>query len=145
MTLDFTPLQRAISQLTKSLEYSNSPMAKADPDLFEQLRNSVIQCYEFTYELSHKMLRRFLAEASASPEHIKRMPFADLIRTGNQMNLLRSDWMRWKEYRQARTSSSHAYDEEKAKAVYSIAGDFLDEAVYLYEQLKSQADAHDVQ
>ncbi|MCK4690505.1 MAG: nucleotidyltransferase substrate binding protein, partial [Desulfuromonadales bacterium] len=61
--------------------------------------------------------------------------FADLIRTGNEQGLLRSDWSRWKAYRQARTDSSHTYDLDKAIAVYQIAADFLEEAEYLYREL----------
>jgi nucleotidyltransferase substrate binding protein (TIGR01987 family) len=135
MTLDFSSLQSAISQLEKSLKYAQSPLAKSDPDLFEQLRNSVIQCFEFTYELSHKMLKRYLEETAASPEEIDLDTFQNLIRTGNEKGLLRSDWLRWRLYRQARTDSSHTYDEGKAEAVYSMAPDFLEEAQYLYKQL----------
>lgn len=135
MSLDFTSLQNAITQLEKSLTYANSSIAKNDPDLFEQLRNSVIQCFEFTYELSHKMLKRYLEETAASPEEIDLSAFQNLIRTGNEKGLLRSDWLRWRIYRQARTDSSHTYDLAKAEAVYLIAPDFLEEAKYLYRQL----------
>jgi len=135
MTLDFSPLENAVGQLEKSLRYAHSPMALEDPELFEQLRNSVIQCFEFTYELSHKMLRRFLKETAASPDDFESMPFAELIRTGNEQGLLRSDWGRWKSYRQARTDSSHTYDEKKAVAVYEVAEDFVEEARFLYEKL----------
>lgn len=137
--LDFSPLQNAIGQLEKSLRYAGSPLAQSDPDLFEQLRNSVIQCFEFTYELSHKMLRRYLEETAASPEDVDLDTFQNLIRTGNEKGLLRSDWLRWKIYRQARTDSSHTYNEGKAEAVYSIAPDFLEEARYLYGQLMEKS------
>lgn len=139
MTLDFTSLQSAIGQLEKSLKFANSPLAQRDPDLFEQLRNSVIQCFEFTYELSHKMLRRFLKETSASPDDFESMSFADLIRTGSEQGLLRSDWYHWKTYRQARTDSSHTYDEKKAVAVYGVAQDFVEEARFLYEKLMDRS------
>jgi nucleotidyltransferase substrate binding protein (TIGR01987 family) len=137
--LDLSALQSAIGQLEKSLEYANSPMARQDHGLFEQMRNSVIQCFEFTYELSHKMLKRYLEATVANPEEIDVGTFQNLIRTGNEKQLLRSDWSRWKEYRQARTSSSHTYDQEKAEAVYQIAPDFLLEARYLYRQLKERS------
>ncbi|MDH3998412.1 MAG: nucleotidyltransferase substrate binding protein [Desulfuromonadales bacterium] len=135
MPLDFSPLQKAIAQLEKSLEYATSPLAQQDAGLFEQLRNSVIQCFEFTYELSHKMLKRYLKATVANPDEIDLSSFANLIRTGNQKHLLRSDWARWKAYRQARTDSSHTYDQAKAAAVYQIAPDFLQEAQFLYQQL----------
>jgi nucleotidyltransferase substrate binding protein (TIGR01987 family) len=135
MDLDFTPLGNAISQLEKSLQYATSPMAKNDPGLFEQLRNSVIQCFEFTYELSHKMLKRYIEEIVASPEEIDLKTFQNLIRLGNEKDLLRSDWKQWRAYRQARTDSSHTYNERKAESVYQIAADFLLEAKHLHQQL----------
>lgn len=56
---------------------------------------------------------------------------------GNENGLLRSDWLRWKVYSQARTDSSHTYYSDKAEAVYEIAPDFPDEARYLCGQLTS--------
>jgi len=135
MNIDFSSLASAIGQLEKSIKYSRSDMAKKDDELFEQLRNSVIQCFEFTYELSWKMLKRYLEETAANPEEIDVSTFQNLIRIGNEKGLLRSDWLRWKIYRQARTNSSHTYDSDKAEAVYEIVPDFLEEALYLYRQL----------
>ncbi len=135
MSLDFTPLGNAIKQLETSLLYATSEAAKADPGLFEQLRNSSTHCFKFTYELSHKMLKRYLEETTANPEEFDLGTFQNLIRTGNEKNLLRSNWLRWKDYRQARSNSSHTYDVEKAEAVYAIAPDFLEEARHLYKQL----------
>ncbi|OQK15169.1 nucleotidyltransferase [Methyloprofundus sedimenti] len=135
MSLDFSPLANAINQLEKSLDYATSPLAINDPGLFEQLRNSVIQCFKFTYELSHKMLKRFLEETAASTEDINTRSFQELIRTGNEKGLLRSDWLVWRTYRQARNNSSHTYDADKAEQVYQIAPDFLLEAKHLYQQL----------
>ena len=102
--------------------------------------SAVIQCFEFTYELSHKMLKRYLEETAASPEEIDLSTFQNLIRTGNEKGLLRSDWSLWRTYRQARTDSSHTYSKDKAEAVYQIAPDFLDEAKYLYQQLMARTD-----
>lgn len=139
MSLDFSPLGSAIGQLEKSLGYVDSDLAKADAGLREQLRNSVIQCFEFTYELSHKMLKRYLEETAASPEEIDLSTFQNLIRMGNEKGLLPSDWSKWRAYRQARTDSSHTYDEEKAEAVFAITPDFLDEARYLFRELTERS------
>ena len=139
MNIDFSPLASAISQLEKSIAFATSEMAKNDSGLFEQFRNSVIQCFEFTYELSHKMLKRYLEETAANPEEIDLSTFQNLIRIGNEKGLLRSDWTVWRDYRHARSNSSHAYDGNKAQAVYSIAADFLAEAHYLYRQLQAKS------
>lgn len=139
MSLDYSPLAKAIKQLEKSIEYSTSKIARDDSGLFEQLRNSVIQCFEFTYELCHKMLKRYLEETAASPDEFDLQTFQNLVRTGNEKGLLRSNWLKWKEYRQARTDSSHTYDGNKAALVYSIAPDFLEEAKFLYKHLMEKS------
>lgn len=135
MKLDLSPLGNAIAQLEKSLTYANSSAALADPGLREQLRNSVIQCFEFTYELSWKMLKRYLEATEPNPADLDSTTFQDLIRLGNERALLRSDWRQWKTYRQARTDSSHTYDLSKAAAVFAIAPPFLLEARSLFEEL----------
>ncbi len=135
MDIDFSPLANAISQLEKSIAYATSEMAESNNDLFEQFRNSVIQCFEFTYELSHKMLKRYLEATAANPEEIDLSTFQNLIRMGNEKGLLRSDWPAWRDYRLARSNSSHTYDENKAEAVYHVAADFLGEAKHLYQKL----------
>lgn len=139
MILDFSPLGSAIGQLEKSIGYANSDLAKTDAGLREQLRNSVIQCFEFTYELSHKMLKRYLEATAASPEEIDLSTFQSLVRMGNEKGVLRSDWTQWRAYRQARTDSSHTYDEDKAEAVFEIAPDFLEEARFLFQELTKRA------
>jgi nucleotidyltransferase substrate binding protein (TIGR01987 family) len=139
MTIDFSSLGDAITQLETSIEFSTSEMAKNDCKLFEQFRNSVIQCFEFTYELSHKMLARYLEETAASTEEIDLSTFQNIIRIGNQKGLLRSDWTEWRDYRQARTNSSQTYNRRKAEAVYEISFDFLEEAKYLYQQLLNKS------
>ena len=92
------------------------------------MRNSVIQCFEFTYELSWKMLKRYLEETEANHADMDTGTFQNLIRLGNERALLRSDWHQWKTYRQARTDSSLTYDAAKAEAVFAVAPDFLVEA-----------------
>jgi nucleotidyltransferase substrate binding protein (TIGR01987 family) len=139
MSLDFSPLAKAIAQLEKSLAYAHSPAALADAGLREQLRNSVIQCFEFTYELSWKMLKRYLEATEASPADVDLGTFQSLIRLGNERGLLMSDWNEWRTYRQARTDSSHTYDSAKAEAVFALAPAFLEEAKSLLTTLIARA------
>ena len=58
LELDITPLDRAIASFEAALaRQSQHP----DDDL---IRDGCIQRFEFTYELSHKMLKRFLGIGS---------------------------------------------------------------------------------
>ena len=60
MKLDLSSLSSALDQLEESLRYSTSEAAQADPKLFRQFRNSAVQCFEFTYELCWKMLKKMI-------------------------------------------------------------------------------------
>ena len=94
MSLDYTPLASAVTQLEKSLAYIYSPAALADAGLREQLRNSVIQCFEFTYELSRKMLKRHLEATEASPATLGMSTFQSLNQSmAPPIQISEHDWM----------------------------------------------------
>ena len=132
MALDITPLANAIDRLAEGLaRHRREPHD-------EQLRDGLIQRFEFTYELSHRMLRRFIRETAASPEVVDQMAFQDLIRTANQQGLLRSDWATWHRYRDLRARSSHTYQAAVAEAVAGAIPDFLLEAEHLRDELRGR-------
>src|SRR5712692_11272434 len=111
MALDITSLDNAVQRLREGLaRHQREP---AD----EQLRDGLIQRFEFTYELSHRTLKRFLKESAASPDDVEQMAFADLIRAANAQGLLRGDWPVWRRFREMRTRTSHTYDARAALQV----------------------------
>lgn len=132
MALDISSLEKAIIRLEEGLT-----RYQQDED-DTQIRDGLIQRFEFTYELSHKMLKRYLESASATPEDYDQMPFQDIVRSGNEQALLLNDWPVWRKYRDMRSKTSHTYDEEKALAVVAVIPDFLAEAIYLRNQLKKR-------
>lgn len=56
-----------------------------------QIRDGLIQRFECIYEISHKILKRFLEATFANPSQFDTMLFQDLIRTANEHNLLLGD------------------------------------------------------
>ncbi|MEQ9107832.1 MAG: nucleotidyltransferase substrate binding protein [Limnobacter sp.] len=132
MTLDLSSLQNAILRLKEGIQ-------RYDQDTSDtQIRDGLIQRFEFTYELSHKMLKRFLESTSPSPAEIDALAFQDLIRTGNEQGLLLSDWTVWRKYREMRSKTSHTYDESVALQVVAEIPAFLNEAQYLVQQLQTR-------
>ena len=99
MKLDTTSLGNAVRRLREGL--ARCEREPAD----EQVRDGLIQRFEFTYELCHKMLRRYLKQAAASPDEIEQMPFADLIRAGNAQGVLWADWSAWRRFREVRAET----------------------------------------
>jgi len=130
LKLDTTSLGNAVRRLREGLIRCESEPTD------EQIRDGLIQRFEFTYELSHKMLGRYLKETAASPDEIERMPFADLIRTANAQGLLRGDWPAWRRFREMRTRTSHTYDARAALQVVAAIPAFLEEAEHLYAELE---------
>jgi nucleotidyltransferase substrate binding protein (TIGR01987 family) len=104
----------------------------------DQLRDGLIQRFEFTYELCHRMLRRFIRQTAASPEEVDRMAFQDLIRTANRQGLLLGDWPAWHRYRDSRAKTSHTYHGKIAREVAEAIPAFLAEAEYLRDELRKR-------
>ncbi len=136
MILDLTSLQKAIAQLEEAIEYCQSDLAKNDTRLAQHLRAASIQAFEFTYELSFKMLKRFLEATEPSPAAIEEMNFNETIRKGFEKGLLRAEIAEWREFRKDRSTTSHTYDEEKAKDVFESIPQFLAEAKFLYHEIQ---------
>jgi nucleotidyltransferase substrate binding protein (TIGR01987 family) len=130
MKLDITSLGNAVRRQRQGLDRHEREPAD------EQICDGLIKRFEFTYELCHKMLRRYLKETAASPDEVDRLPFADLIRTGNARGLLRSGWPAWRRFREMRARASHTYDVEVASQVASAIPAFVEEAEYLYTELQ---------
>ena len=139
MKLDLTSFERAIFQLNQSLSYYESDLAKQDKGVKLQFRMACIQAFEYTYELSYKMLKRYLEMSEATSEAIDSMAFPELIRTGSERGLLRSDWSCWKQYREVRNITAHTYNDLKAEAAFSVIPDFLEEAEYLFQKLQERS------
>ena len=128
--LDLTPLEKAITRLSEGLSRYQQDITDS------QIRDGLIQRFEFTYEISHKMLKRFLEASSANPAEFDGMSFQDLIRSGNERGLLLGSWSDWKKYRDMRAKTSHTYDEEVALEVVAGIPAMLEEAQYLLSQLR---------
>lgn len=134
MALDFSSLVNAIARLDEGLVRYSRDVSDA------QIRDGLIQRFEFTYDLAHKMLKRALELAAANPEAIDRMTFPDLVRTASEQGLIKSTWTDWRDWREMRNITSHTYDEAKALQVVAGIPAFLSEVQDLTRRLEqSQA------
>ncbi len=130
--LDISALEKAIGRLQEGLTRYQQDITDT------QIRDGLIQRFEFTYEISHRMIKRYLEFVSPTPEQYDTMTFQHLIRSGNEQELLRGDWSAWRKYREMRSKTSHTYDEDVALEVVDGIPDFLEEAQYLIKQLQSR-------
>ena len=132
--IDLSPLRKALALLNEALMFWNA-QAVGTP-LKPHLRSAVIQSFEFSYELSVRLLRRVLIERSESADRVADLSFNDLLRAAADAGLL-PDVMRWREWREMRNATSHAYDELKAQAVAVRAQAFAADAEALLVSLET--------
>ena len=133
--MDFTKLRRAIESLETALRCSQmSHLADMDESLPQVVRAAVIQHFEFTFELSWKMLERLLSEKLGSSA-VKQMTNKALFRVAAE-RLLIEEPQRWFTYLDARNKTSHTYNESVADDVYGKIPAFIDDAKKLLTALE---------
>jgi nucleotidyltransferase substrate binding protein (TIGR01987 family) len=126
-------LERAAARLAEGLARHRSEPAD------EQLRDGLIQRFEFTYDLATKVLRRALKTISATPEAVDLMSYPDLTRTGWEMDFLKGGWPAWKALRDTRNTTSHLYDESKAIDAVAKIPAFQAEIEHFLDRLRARA------
>ena len=127
-SMNLDPLEKAIEQLKSGLNQSH-----ADPDN-ELLRDGVIQRFEYTMDLSWKMIQRYLKHIAQVEESAIRTK-KDLFREAGRLGLI-TNIEAWFGYYEARNETSHTYDPQIAESVFEQAELFLPDAVSLLEALK---------
>lgn len=132
IVLDIKPLKNAVARLKEGWQRYQQDTT----DL--QIRDGLIRRFEFTYEISHKMLKRYLECSSPDPTIFDGMNFQDLIRIGNEKGVLLGHWAEWRTYRYMRSSTSHTYDENIALQVVERIPAFLQEAGFLQVVLENK-------
>ncbi len=135
--LDLTQLRKIIARLQQSVDaYDTDP----ENDLY---LDSVVKRFEYTFEVSRKVLRRYFVDRDPL---VARIPATDLnrfVELGLQEGLLRGDWSVWRELRDARNLTAHDYGEEKAREVALAGTVLLQEAEFLLTALAAKLPQED--
>ena len=80
--LDLTSLKKALTNLQKAIErYGREPED-------EEVRDRVIQRFEYSYEFCWKMLSKELQQRTPSPSHTPNLDFKCLMRKGSRFGLI---------------------------------------------------------
>ena len=132
--IDRSSLRKALGSLQRGITRATS----APED--EELRDAVIQRFEYSYELSWRMLKRVIEAESATPAAIDALSFRDLLREAAERGMV-ADVEAWFHYRYQRNITAHTYDEEKAASVFRTALEFLPDAQALLGALEARIDA----
>lgn len=101
------PAQKALASLAKAIEQPKN----------EFTRDAAIQRFEYSFELTWKVLKRYLATTGDAPEFNIKNLFREAAKRGLK----------------ARNLTSHTYNEE----TYQATVEFLPEAIQLIENIES--------
>ena len=134
--VDLATLEKALAQLETCLDYCTSAEASSDPKLAEVFRSAAIQAFEFTYELGHKVLRRYIDATEPSGPSNERLSFPELVRVGYDRGIVSGPWRSWAEYRRLRALTSHTYNAGYAMEVFAAIPSFHDEIRFMLAAMR---------
>ena len=132
-SLDLTSFCHALASLQRAV---NRWQGAAVQD--EELRDACIQRFEYTFELSWKMLKRRLELDLPDSQSVDAMSFRELMRSGGERGLLQ-DVDAWMVFRDKRNITSHTYNALKAADVAAVIPTFVQHAVALLAQLQARS------
>ncbi len=124
----------------KNLESQHEHYRTLDPSLPEFIQEgmaeSVIQRFEICFDTLWKILKLYLKEEIGLAE-VPGGP-KPLLRVANENDLFSSNVEQWMKYLEARNSTSHDYSGEKAQICLALMGDFIDDAIGLYQTMSGE-------
>lgn len=138
MKLELTSIEKAVASLERSINAAATYEATLPPELRETIRSGIIQNFEVAYELSWKMMKRWL-ETNISAESVDGVTRRELFRQAAENRLI-SDVAQWMKFHALRNETSHTYDNETAKEVSASANEFLAAAQSFLTSLRARND-----
>lgn len=140
MALIVDHLRRSIEELAEFFALSENRQRMSELSDTEQrvIRAGVIKSFELTYELCRKLSSRWLQSNDAIGSRTGVAP-TELYRLAAAHGLI-ADPEIWMEYREARNSAAHEYDESKIIEIYRLIGSFIADARFLLSKLEPHDD-----
>lgn len=133
MTLDFSSLEKALASLDKAFVRAEAHLGD------DELRDACIQRFEYSFELSWKMLKRQIEQEVGTSPEVDTYSKKGLFRAGGERGLIH-DVEAWFNYLEKRNLTVHTYDQGHAEEVYKVIGNFLKDSQSLLKNLKERRD-----
>ncbi len=119
--LDLSNIKNAIATLEEAINYYNTDVEQPIKNMYA---DSCIQRFEYTYELSWKIMKKYLKLFFNKTE--QELTIKNIFRYMEGYELIK-DWTKWVEYNDARNNTSHEYNLNKAQFVLTVLQTFLDD------------------
>jgi len=131
--IEYDNFRKALKHL--ELQHENyKTLNESLPELIQEaVAESVIQRFETCYDCLWKILKRYLLEELGIPE-VPNSP-KPIFRLAHENSLFVSSIDQWLGYAEARINTAHDYSGEKAQECLALMGDFIDDAIGLYQTM----------
>ena len=127
-TFSVEELSKAISTLDEALEFAEA--TKSNLTQFKIARDASIQRFKYCIEISWKVsMKKLDSQTKFSKQAVREMARADLISSAET----------WLDFIEARNNTSHSYDEDVARSVFTQILNFQKEVKVLYRSLEKLA------
>jgi nucleotidyltransferase substrate binding protein (TIGR01987 family) len=136
--IDYGNFQKALKHL--EMQYANYQLRRDRPELTEidreAIAESVIQRFETCYETLWRVLKRYLIEVLGLAE-VPNSP-KPILKLAAQNDLFAAPVEQWLKYADARIDTAHDYSGDKATEALSVMGEFIDDAIGLYQTMSGK-------
>lgn len=134
--IEYDKFQMALKHLELQHENHRTLSDDLSEIMKEAVAESVIQRFETCYDCMWKVLKRYLIEELGLPE-VPNSP-KPILRLAYENNLFVSSLEQWLAYADVRVATAHDYSGEKAQDCLAVMGDFIDDALGLYQTLSGE-------
>ena len=134
--IEYDKFQMSLEHLEEQHENYRTLDASLSVLIQEAIAESVIQRFETCYDCLWKVLKRYLIEELGipdAPNSPKR-----IFRLAHENDLFVAPLEQWLNYADRRVDTAHDYSGEKALACLEIMGDFIDDAIGLYQTMSGE-------
>lgn len=133
--IDYDKLRKSLKHLEQ--QFDNYKIARERLELTdidrEAIAESVIHRFETCFDSLWKDLKRYLIEELGLAD-VPNSP-KPILKVAGQNDLFASSVEQWLKYADARTNTAHDYSGDKAAETLLIVGDFVDDAIGLYQTM----------
>ena len=127
--MNITSLKQSAQDLEKALEICHKNTESG------VLKDACIYRFRNTYEITLRMIKRYLKETSSNPFEIEKLTFNQMINKAFEASIIKLEFEDWKKFRDCRIKVSESYQEEVVDEILKEAPLFLKEIKYLISRL----------
>ena len=130
--MNITSLKQSVQDLEKALEICHKNTESG------VLRDACIYRFKNAYEITLRMIKRYLKETSSNPFEIEKLTFNQMISKAFGASLIKLEFKDWKKFRDHLIKMSEFYEEDELDEVLKGIPFFLKDVKYFISRLNEK-------